>query len=93
MKARGGMFLNYEAANLGWRDGILAAGFGGFVEVALGLIGGKFAIRRHDKSFTSRYIFSVAALRGHRTRLRTRAADLNLSGRTVFSSLPGNVPA
>ena len=40
MKARGGVFLDDEAAHLRWRDRILAAWFGRFAEIALGLIGG-----------------------------------------------------
>ena len=60
MKARGGVFLNYEATDLRRRDSILAAGFGGFAEIALGLIGGKFVIRRHEDSLASRYNFNPA---------------------------------
>ena len=46
MKARGGVFLDDEAADLRWRDSILAAGFGGFAEITLGLIGGKLFCSR-----------------------------------------------
>ena len=38
VKAGGGVFLDYEAADLRRRDRILAAGFGGFAEVALGVV-------------------------------------------------------
>jgi len=55
VKARGGVFLDYEATDLRWRDSILAAGFGGLAKIALGLIRGKFIIRRHEDSLASRY--------------------------------------
>jgi hypothetical protein len=58
MKARGGVFLDDEAPDLRCRDSILAARFGGFAEIALGLIRGKFAIRRHESSLASRYNFT-----------------------------------
>jgi hypothetical protein len=51
----GGMFLDYEAANLRWHNSILAAGLRGFAEIALGLVGRKLAIRRHEDSFASGY--------------------------------------
>jgi hypothetical protein len=54
VKAGGRVFLDYEAADLRWRDSILAARFGGFGEITLRLIGGKFVIRRHEDSLVSR---------------------------------------
>jgi hypothetical protein len=51
----GGMFLDYEAANLRWHNSILAAGLRGFAEIALGLVGRKLAIRHHEDSFASVY--------------------------------------
>jgi hypothetical protein len=48
VKARGGVFLDYEAADIRWRDSILAARFGGFAEITLGLIGGKIVPRHED---------------------------------------------
>ena len=60
MQARGGVFLDYEATDLRWRDRILAAGFGGLAQIALGLVRGKFVIRRHEGSLASRYDFTLA---------------------------------
>ncbi len=59
VKARGGVFLDYEAAEFRWRDGILAAGFGGFAEIALGLIGEKCYSLPRDWP-VSRYISTRA---------------------------------
>jgi hypothetical protein len=46
----GGMFLDYEAADLRWRNSILAAGLRGFAEIAPGLVRRKLATRRHEDS-------------------------------------------
>jgi len=54
------VFLDYEAADLRWRDSILAARFGSVAEIALGLIWGKFAVRCHENSLASKYNFTQA---------------------------------
>jgi hypothetical protein len=60
MKTRGGVFLDYETADLRWRDRVLAAGFGGFAKIPLGLIGGKFVIHRQEDALASGYNFTPA---------------------------------
>jgi hypothetical protein len=42
------MLVDYEAADLRWRNSILAAGLRGFAEIVLGLLGKKLATRRHE---------------------------------------------
>ena len=72
MKACSGVFLDYEAADLRRRDSILAAGFGGFAEIALGLIRGKLVIRRHENRLPPDIFLPVPMARlqsiGHRRR-------------------------